>query len=126
LEVDYIVGYESETREFLNKIGPLLDDAILSVHFLNWQNTYCCIDFSEEVFLDFSTKVGSVKDVYHLYYDTVQQSIEADLGPYKPKRIAHPTLIHKFQLAHGQTIEDDQRVKEILKLMKEKNYELGV
>ncbi|MGE7666071.1 histidinol-phosphatase HisJ [Ureibacillus composti] len=126
LEVDFIVGYEDETREFLNEIGPHLDDAILSVHFLNWQNTYCCIDFSEDVFLDFSKKVGNVEAVYNLYYDTVQQSIEADLGPYKPKRIGHPTLIHKFQLAHGQTIDDDHRIKEILTLLKDNEYELDV
>ena len=124
LEIDYIVGYEDETKAFLNEFGPQLDDAILSVHFLRYQDEYCCIDFSEDEFIRFANRVGSVEAVYDLYYDTLQQSITADLGPYKPKRIGHPTLVHKFQHAHKQQIDDEQRVKSILKLMADNDYEL--
>lgn len=35
LEVDYIQGFEQETRQFLDTYGHFLDDAILSVHFCN-------------------------------------------------------------------------------------------
>lgn len=126
LEVDYIVGFEEETRKFLNEVGPLLDDSILSVHFLKWHDTYCCIDFSKEVYLDFAQQVGSIEAMYDLYYDTVLKSIDADLGTYKPRRIGHPTLIHKFQLAHNKKIDDDKRIKEILTYMKNKEYELDV
>ena len=62
--------------------------------------------------------------MYQLYYDTVKQSILADLGPYKPKRIGHPTLIHKFQLAHNETIDDHAQIHAVLQLMKEHHYEL--
>ncbi|WP_431027531.1 histidinol-phosphatase HisJ [Lysinibacillus sp. LZ02] len=126
LEVDYISGYEKETRAFLNEIGPQLDDAILSVHFLQYENEYCCIDFSDEVYLQFAEKVGGIQQLYDLYYETVWASITADLGPYKPKRIGHPTLIHKFQHAHQQQIDDDAQVKEIFHLMKKSNYELDL
>nr|WP_106780426.1 histidinol-phosphatase HisJ [Lysinibacillus timonensis] len=126
LEVDYIVGYETETRAFLDIVGPLLDDAILSVHFLKWEQEYCCIDFSKEVFLDFARKVGSVEAIYNLYYDTVKKSIDAYLGRYKPNRIGHPTLVHKFQLSHNEKIDDEKQIKEILLYMKEKGYELDV
>ncbi|NLY80496.1 MAG: histidinol-phosphatase HisJ [Lysinibacillus sp.] len=126
LEVDYIVGFEEETKAFLNMIGPSLDDAILSVHFLQWQGEYCCIDFSEEEFMKFANKVGSVEAVYDLYYDTVLRSIEADLGVFKPKRIGHPTLVHKFQHSHKEQISDEHRIKEILNAMKKKGYELDV
>lgn len=126
LEVDYIVGYEEETKRFLNDIGTSLDDAILSVHFLKWKDEYVCIDYSETEFLKFVETVGSVEAVYHLYYDTVLQSMEADLGPYKPKRIGHPTLVHKFQLAHQTTIQDEHHIKEVLHRMKELGYELDV
>lgn len=126
LEVDYIIGFESETRAFLDEVGPSLDDAILSVHFLQWQNEYCCIDFSEDEFIKFAKKVGSVEAVYNLYYDTLIQSIETDLGQYKPRRIGHPTLVHKFQHAHKTPVDDEQRIKEVLDLMKEKSYELDV
>ncbi|MFF5994307.1 histidinol-phosphatase HisJ [Lysinibacillus sp. KU-BSD001] len=126
LEVDYIRGYEKETTAFLDEIGPQLDDAILSVHFLQYENEYCCIDFSEEVYLQFAEKVGGIQQLYDLYYETVRASITADLGPYKPKRIGHPTLIHKFQHAHQQQIDDDAQVKAIFHLMKESNYELDL
>lgn len=124
LEVDYIVGFEKETMQFLNDVGPHLDDAILSVHFLQFEDEYCCIDFSEQEFIRFSDKLGSVKNVYNLYYETVQQSISADLGPYKPKRIGHPTLVHKFQLAHNEQIDDDAQIKSILQSLKDHDYEL--
>lgn len=126
LEVDYIVGYETETRALLDIVGPLLDDAILSVHFLKFNDTYTCIDFSKEVYLDFAQKVGGIEALYNLYYDTVLKSIDANLGYFKPKRIGHPTLIHKFQLAHGEKIQDDDRIIEVLNHMKEKGYELDV
>lgn len=126
LEVDYIEGFEKETREFLNEVGPYLDDAILSVHFLKWENTYVCIDFSKEEYLNFAKKVGSIQKMYDLYYATVKKSIECDLGTFKPKRIGHPTLIHKFQLAHKETIDDSNEIISILDLMKEKGYELDV
>ena len=124
LEVDYIVGFEQETTAFLNEFGPYLDDAILSVHFLQFEGKYCCVDFSTEEFLSFSEKVGSVQGVYDLYYETVHKSIATDLGPYKPTRIGHPTLVHKFQLAHGEQIDDEQQVKAVLLAMAERNYTL--
>lgn len=124
LEVDYIVGFEEETRQFLNEYGPFLDDAILSVHFLKHADNYHCIDFSQEVYLHFAEKVGGILQMYELYYETVKQSIDADLGMYKPKRIGHPTLIHKFQLAHNAVIDDAQHIKSLLTHMKQQGYEL--
>ena len=125
-EVDYIVGYEVETTSFLNLVGPQIDDAILSVHFLKYDDAYTCIDYSSETFLTFSKKMGSVQAVYDLYYDTLKKSILANLGQYKPKRIGHPTLVHKFQLAHGEQIDDDANIKEILQLMADHHNELDV
>ena len=126
LEVDFIVGYETETRAFLDIVGPLLDDAILSVHFLKHQDTYTCIDFSEDVYLNFAKELGGIEQLYNLYYDTVLQSIDVNLGHFKPTRIGHPTLVHKFQLAHGKKIDDNARINEVLTKMKEKGLELDV
>jgi histidinol-phosphatase (PHP family) len=124
LEVDYIKGYEAETTALLNTYGPLLDDSILSVHFLQHNDAYTCIDYSKEVYLDFAQAVGSIQTMYEMYYATVLASIEADLGPYKPKRIGHPTLIHKFQLAHTEQIDDQQTIEHLLLAIKHKGYEL--
>ncbi|MED3662540.1 histidinol-phosphatase HisJ [Ureibacillus terrenus] len=126
LEVDFIAGFEEETKNFLDQIGPRLDDAILSVHFLKWNDEYVCIDYSETEFMKFAEKVGNVEAVYDLYYDTVIQSIEADLGQFKPRRIGHPTLVHKFQHAHNILVEDEHRIKEVLNKMKEFGFELDV
>ena len=126
LEVDYIIGFEQQTRDFLNTYGHYLDDAILSVHFLQHDGQYDCIDFSEDVYLSFAEKVGSVHTMYTLYYETVKKSIDADLGPYKPKRIGHPTLIHKFQLTHNETIDDQEQIKNLLDYMEINGYELDV
>ena len=126
LEVDYIVGYEQETTAFLNEFGPQMDDAILSVHFLPLDDAYHCIDFSDDVYIQFAKQIGSIEAMYNLYYNIVEQSILSDLGPYKPKRIGHPTLIHKFQLTHNETIDDAAQIKHILQLMHEHGYELDV
>jgi len=126
LEVDFIKGFENETIQLLNDIGPALDDSILSVHFLLNEKKYTCIDYSPETFMEFTQQLGSVENVYSLYYKTVQDSISADLGLYKPKRIGHPTLIHKFQLVHGVLVNDHDMISQTLKLMKERHYELDV
>ncbi|MBT2582532.1 histidinol-phosphatase HisJ [Planococcus sp. ISL-109] len=126
LEVDFIQGFEQQTAHLLEQVGPQLDDAILSVHFLRYQDRWVCADFSAEVFMQLARDMGSVQAVYDLYYDTLEASIRADLGPFKPKRIGHVTLIHKFQHSHGETIDDDDRIRKILRMVKEQGYELDV
>ncbi|WP_019413906.1 histidinol-phosphatase HisJ [Paenisporosarcina sp. TG20] len=126
LEFDFIEGYEKEITQLLNDIGPTLDDSILSVHFLLNEKSYTCIDFSSHVFLDFAEQLGSIENVYSLYYKTVQNSISAELGAFKPKRIGHPSLIHKFRYAHDTLVDDHEMIVKTLQLMKEYNYELDV
>lgn len=123
-EVDFIIGFEDQTTAWLNKYGPLIDDAILSVHFLLHNNQYVCIDYSDEVFMNFSKQIGSVQQVYDLYYDTVKSSILMNLGDFKPKRIGHPTLVHKFQLVHQQPIDDSAEIEAIIHLLAQYHLEL--
>ncbi len=124
LEIDYIEGYEKEITQFLNNVGPKLDDAILSVHFLKDSLGYSCVDYSPENFQRMITTYGSIENVYKNYYRTVLKSIEADLGSYKPKRIGHITLVHKFQLKFPINRSFDQEIEQILHSIKENNYEL--
>lgn len=126
LEVDFIEGFEKETTELLNDIGPTLDDSILSVHFLLNEKKYTCIDYSPESFINFTQQLESVENVYSLYYKTVQNSIITELGKYKPKRIGHPTLIHKFQHAHVALVDDHEMITKTLRLMDGHHYELDV
>ncbi|ENH96981.1 histidinol-phosphatase [Gracilibacillus halophilus YIM-C55.5] len=112
-EIDFIQGYEEETRRFLQTYGPIMDDAILSVHMLQTPNDhYVCIDFSRSNFEWIVQEFGSVDQVYQTYYQTLKHAIKADLGMYKPKRIGHITLIEKYrqsfppQMSYEKTIED--------------------
>lgn len=124
LEIDYITGFETETTDFLDTYGSYLDDSILSVHFLPFQDQYVCIDFSKEVYLNFVKKLGSPMSVYKLYYKTVMDSITSDLGKYKPKRIGHITLVHKFQHALSEIVDDHEDILGILIEMKNRYIEL--
>ncbi|GEK35532.1 histidinol-phosphatase HisJ [Kurthia sibirica] len=125
-EIDYIAGFEQQTKEWLNHYGPFIDDSILSVHFLLHDDQYVCIDYSDDVFIDFASKIGGVQNIYTLYYNSIKASILADLGFFKPKRIGHPTLVHKFQLAHNEAIDDRHAVEEVLHMMAQQQLELDV
>lgn len=124
LEVDYIEGYEEEIRSFLNEFGPRLDDAILSVHFLKNGDKYDCLDYSPDTFNQMINEYGSIEKVYQKYFETLQLSISADLGDFKPKRIGHITLVHKFQLRYPTTYNSKQDLMRVLSAVKNQGYEL--
>lgn len=124
LEVDFIAGFEQETSQFLNEYGPYLDDAILSVHFLPIDDRYVCVDFSEEEFGRIVQQAGSVESVYKLYYDTLLQSISSNLGPYKPTRIGHMTLVHKFQHMFPCNSSFNKEIQVVLQEIKKAGYSL--
>lgn len=124
LEVDYIEGYEKEIRNFLNVIGKRLDDAILSVHFLKFNNRYDCIDYSPGEFEKIAKSYGGVDEVYKKYYKTLVLSITSDLGPFKPKRIGHITLIRKFHRKFPASHEFKNEIENVLNTIKKYNYEI--
>jgi histidinol-phosphatase (PHP family) len=124
LEVDYIEGFEAEIRQFLDRVGPQLDDAILSVHFLKHEKGYDCMDYSPEVFEHLVSIFGSVETVHRKYYQTVIKSVKADLGPYKPKRIGHITLANKFKKKFPTSAIFEKEIFELLTAVKENGYEL--
>jgi histidinol-phosphatase (PHP family) len=124
LEVDFIEGYETETKDFLNEVGEFLDDSILSVHFIKQESNWHCIDFSDDAFGEIANKLGSIEAVYAKYYDTLEKSITADLGIYKPKRIGHITLVHKFQHRYPPAKSFDDRVYRVLDMINEQQYAL--
>lgn len=124
-EIDFIEGFEGQTADFLNKYGPLLDDGVLSVHFLkNESGTYDCLDYSPDHFGKMVEAYGSVEKVHRHYYQTVLKSILADLGPYKPKRIGHVTLANKYQLKYQLRNDCTDEIIEILEKVSELGYEL--
>jgi histidinol-phosphatase (PHP family) len=124
LEIDYIEGFEEETKSFLNDYGPKLDDAILSVHFLKNGPRYDCVDYSPDLFNKMISDYGSIDQIYQRYFETVMFSIMANLGMYKPKRMGHITLINKFQKKFPSKQSFEKEILELLRMVKEKGYEL--
>jgi histidinol-phosphatase (PHP family) len=124
LEVDFIEGFESETTAFLNKYGSYLSDSILSVHFLKHEGKYDCLDYSPDVFGDMIKRYGGIEKVYECYYQTLLLSIRSNLGSYKPKRIGHMTLVNKFQKKYPCPVSFNKEIRNILKEVKERDYEL--
>ncbi len=129
LEVDYIPGFELDTSHLLSQVGPDLDDALLSVHFLKSEGGWRCVDYSAEDFANGLVSVyGSVEAVHKAYWSMVKQAVLKDLGPYKPTRISHLSLCHKFQLKHPLKNPQQFRVEilEILDLIRSKSLELDL
>ncbi|MCA1319887.1 histidinol-phosphatase HisJ [Bacillus tianshenii] len=124
LEVDFIEGYEKETSFFLDQYGPLLDDSILSVHFLRSGEAYYCMDYSEETFEEMIRMFGGLTKVYEAYFSTLKKSIVTDLGTYKPSRIGHITLVEKFKRKFPHDRDLSAYVLPILDIMSDKKYEL--
>ncbi|SDL70166.1 histidinol-phosphatase HisJ [Sediminibacillus halophilus] len=127
LEVDYIAGFEKETCRLLEKWGPLIDDAILSVHMLRSPvGKFVCLDYSAEEFAAIVSLFGSVDAVYQAYYRTLLHAITSDLGRFKPKRLGHITLVEKFKKTFPPARIFEQEILEILSLMAENGMELDI
>ncbi|MGP7818430.1 histidinol-phosphatase HisJ [Niallia sp. 01092] len=124
LEIDYIEGFEKEIRDFLTIWGDKLDDSILSVHFLKKDHAYDCVDYSPDLFAEMIKNYGSVESIYDCYYKTVEKSIKADLGPFKPSRIGHITLVHKFQKKYPINKDYLHTIIALLNELKKQNLEL--
>ncbi|PWU69112.1 histidinol-phosphatase [Gracilibacillus dipsosauri] len=126
-EVDYIEGFEQETRQFLNLFGVEIDDAILSVHMLKTPaQSYVCLDFSKEMFAEIIDEFGNVDKVYQKYYQTMEQAILSDLGTYKPIRLGHLTLIEKFKKRYKPKADYERTITSLLSLIKERKMALDV
>lgn len=122
-EVDFVEGYEEEIRKILNEYGKYIDDSILSVHFVKYNEEYRCIDMLSD-FEYLLKELGSLESVYDLYYNTLLASINADLGMYKPKRIGHPTLVRKFCLKYPYEYKNKELLNKIVYEIKNKKYEV--
>lgn len=121
-EVDYIDGMEDTVREKLNRYGEYIEDSILSVHFVKYKDNYYAIDGLND-FEYLLEELGSLEEVYNLYFNTVYKSITSDLGKYKPKRIGHITLVRKFAQKYPYEYKNIALFNKIVKEMKERDME---
>jgi histidinol-phosphatase (PHP family) len=125
LEVDFIDGYEEKTKNLLNIYGPELEDGLLSVHFIKIGDKYNDID-GKDGFERALKALGTIEKVYDAYYETLLKAIKADLGQYKPRRIGHPNLIRIFNKLYPLEYKNKELLEEIVKEIKNRNYEVDV
>ena len=125
LEVDFLEGYEDETKDLLDIYGTKLEDGILSVHFIKIDNKYVAIDWKPG-FEEALEKLGTVERIYDKYYETLLKAIKSDLGEFKPKRIGHPNLIRIFNKIYPIEYKNKELLEEIVKELKNRDYEVDV
>jgi histidinol-phosphatase (PHP family) len=124
LEIDFIEGYEEETSQLLKEVWPELDDAILSVHFLEFGGKFYCMDYDENVFGEMSDQAGSTSSVYQKYYETVESSVSHNFHNVQPLRIGHITLAKKFQMLFPVEQENTWEINRILGVIAERGMSL--
>lgn len=131
-EVDFLPDHVAWTRDFLNRYGVQTQENILSVHFMRGQaDHFWCVDMSTDDFrAGFGQWFETPQRVFRQYYQTVLASVQADLGPYAPRRIGHMSLVRKYQDFFGLTMPlDDQNlalVDQTLALIKHQQRELDL
>lgn len=125
LEVDFVEGYEDKTKKLLEIYGPKLEDGLLSVHFIKMGHEYTAID-GKEGFERALEVLGTIEKVYDKYYETLLLAIKSDLGEYKPKRVGHPNLIRIFNKLYPFDYKNYGLLEEIVKEIKQRDYEVDV
>lgn len=120
-EIDYVEKCEDQIRTLLEVYGPMIEDSLLSTHFVYYQDKYYAIDNEMEVERLLEV-IPSTEMIYELYYKTLLKSIKADLGPYKPKRIGHPGLVTIFQHKWLSSYKNEALLEEIAREMKQGGY----
>lgn len=113
-EFDYIDGCQEWTKSQLLKYGDLIDDAILSVHFLPTDQGLRAVDDDFDDFCDgvlkyYKTPVG----VARKYLSTVLEAVKWQCEN-KPFRYGHITLYRKWRKCFPEeTVWDDHRTKRL-------------
>lgn len=131
-EVDYIPGFEKQIRAFLDEYGPRTQQNILSVHFMRGKdNDFWCLDLAASEFEQgFDAWLSQPQELYRRYFTEVRESVEADLGKYRPQRIGHMSLIKKYQDYFGFPEDFDEKtlriVRQILTSIKRQERQLDL
>lgn len=131
-EVDYLPEFTEWTKDFLSEYGSQTDDNLLSVHFLKGKNNhYWCVDDTVADFQEgLLSQAADSQALYVSYFKQVLASVNADLGQFAPRRIAHMTLIKKFQdyfdLDHSFSVQNERLINGILLAVKAQGRQLDL
>jgi histidinol-phosphatase (PHP family) len=127
LEFDYLHENFAFTERIVEPWAGVLEDSVMSVHYLPGKGGMRCIDYKPD---DFRTNLleyyGSMERVVGEYFDHVELAIEAAARLPGRKRIGHIGLIEKFR-SELPPIDDGQvrgRMEKLLPLLA--RYEVGI
>lgn len=130
LEMDYLDGYESFSDRLLDSCGDVLEDVVVSVHYLAGVEGMRCLDFTPEDFREgiLAFYGGSMDAVVDAYYDQVELAVAwAAKLPYR-KRLGHINLIEKFSsaLPPVDPAQSERRLRAILPKLAEAGLSVDV
>lgn len=97
LEIDYLPGLEEETILLIEPYSSVLDEAILSQHFLYVNDTFMSVDFSAEEFDRLVQQFGSFENTLKEYYQSLEKGLSQPWEKIRIKRIGHLDLPIKYQ-----------------------------
>ncbi|WP_212960861.1 histidinol-phosphatase HisJ [Cohnella xylanilytica] len=97
LEMDYLDGHESFSDGILEPYLDVLEDAVVSVHYLAGRDGMYCVDFTADDFrANLLSYYGTMDRAADEYFDQIEKSIAWAAKLPMRRRIGHPLLIAKF------------------------------
>lgn len=125
LEVDYMEGFEEETRDMLERLGPQIEEGILSAHYLRFNGQYYYI--SNKDYVDTAAEeAGGAEKLNGIYYETIAKSMDAPLGRYKPKRLGHCTMIRLARSKYAGLENNPAILDALARKMKDGGYSIDL
>jgi histidinol-phosphatase (PHP family) len=130
LEMDYLHGKEAFTEELLAEAGDVLEDVLISVHYLPGRGGMRCIDYQPEDFREnlLSYYGGSMEKVTDAYFDHIEMAVRSAAAWPMRKRLGHINLIEKFRSALPPIDEAQlrERLERVLPLLAAKGVGIDV
>lgn len=129
LEMDYLHGSTSFSDELIQPCLDVLEDVVVSVHYLPGEGGMRCVDFTADDFRrNLLAAYGSMTSVVETYFDHVEQAVAWAATLPVRKRIGHPLLIAKFQreLPPVETVQIRRRLERLADLLAESGVGLDV
>ena len=120
LEMDYLHGCTSFSDELMKPYLDVLEDVVVSVHYLPGEGGMRCVDFTADDFRrNLLSAYGTMTSVVETYFDHVEQAVAWAAGLPMRKRIGHPLLIAKFQseLPPVETVQIRRRLERLAELL---------
>ena len=122
LEVDFLEGFEEETARSLDLYGPRMEDGLLSVHKLLVDGCYLNLDYRHNIIA--AVKAVGARKLGEIYCRTLIRSVTADLGPWRPRRVGHPTLLGRCGRLFPEFYDNLPVMEEFILVVKEQECAL--